>query len=139
MNKAILYMEEQIVSDPRPDVIHLSMKNKIKNKSWFTPTLDPFNATLFLENTEPNIKPFGRITIPTVHALKEIYTNIDQEMHIEDMDQFIAYNKLVTASESFRVAVRGRTRLHLGALPVVWVDFNKAIEMKGKLIVLTLK
>jgi len=47
------------------------------------------------------------------------------------MDQFIAYNKLVTQSETFRFALRGRTRLHLGALPVVSVDFNKAIETKG--------
>ena len=124
-------MESQIVTNPRPDVVHLTMRNKVRNKSIFTPTLDPFNASLFLENTEPNIKPFGHITIPSVHALKTTFTDIDQEMVIEDMEQFIAYNKLVTSAKEFRVAVRGRTRLHLGALPVVWVDFNKAILMNG--------
>jgi len=56
---------------------------------------------------------------------------VDQTLEILDMDKFIAYNTLVTQSETFRFALRGRTRLHLGALPVVSVDFNKAIETKG--------
>jgi Protein of unknown function (DUF3712) len=131
VNKAELSMEEQIVSDPRPDVIKLKMTNKVKNHSLFTPTLDAFNASLFLENTEPDIKPFGYITIPSVHALKVTYTNIEQDMQIANMEQFIAYNKLVTSAKEFRVAVRGRTKLHLGALPVVTVNFNKAILMNG--------
>lgn len=108
------------------------MKNKVINKSLFTPTLDSFNASLFLENTEPNIKPFGYITIPSVHALKVSFTEVEQDMVIVDKEQFIAYNKLVTSSKQFRVAVRGRTKLHLGALPVVTVDYNKAILMNGK-------
>src|ERR1700753_2287152 len=125
-------MESQIVTDPRPNVVHLKMVNRVTNKSIFTPTLDSFNASLFLENTEPNIKPFGYITIPSVHALKQVYTTVEQDMEIANMEQFIAYNKLVTSSKEFRVAVRGRTKLHLGALPVVTVDYNKAILMNGK-------
>jgi uncharacterized protein DUF3712 len=133
VNKSELYMEEQIVSNPRSDVVHIAMTNRVKNKSLFTPTLDSFNASLFLENTEPSIKPFGYIQIPSVHALKEVFTHVDQDMQIADMEQFIAYNKLVTSSKEFRVAVRGRTKLHLGALPVVTVDYNKAILQKGML------
>ena len=77
INQSELYIEEQIVSNPRPDLVHLKMKNKVRNKGMFTPTLDPFNASLFLENTEPNIKPFGYITISSVHALKVTFTDVD--------------------------------------------------------------
>jgi len=52
-------------------------------------------------------------------------------MQITDMEQFKAYNKLVTQSKSFRLGIRGKTRLHLGALPVVTVDYNKAINLTG--------
>jgi len=131
VNKSELLTVNQTVTNPRPDVVHIVMNNKVINKSLFTPTIDSFNASLFLENTEPDIKPFGYITIPSVHALKEVYTQVDQEMQIADMEQFIAYNKLVTSSKTFRVAVRGKTRLHLGALPVCTVHYNKAIEMNG--------
>jgi hypothetical protein len=131
VNRAELSMEEQIVTNPRPDIVHIKMRNKVINHSLFTPMLDKFNASLFLENTEPNIKPFAYIEIPAVHAIKLTYTDVEQEMPIADMDQFIAYNKLVVTSKEFRVAVRGRTKLHLGALPVVTVDFNKAILMNG--------
>jgi hypothetical protein len=136
VDKSELYMEEQIVTNPRPDVVHIKMKNRVVNKSLFTPTLDSFNASLFLEATEPNIKPFGYLTIASVHATKVSFTDIDQELQIADMEQFTLYNKLVTNSKQFRVAVRGRTKLHLGALPVVTVNFNKAILMNGKFLII---
>jgi Protein of unknown function (DUF3712) len=134
INDASLHLDVQIVSDPKPNTVKLHVVNTAESKSWFTPMLDAFNASLFLEATEPDIKPFGILEIPRLHATHTFLTVVDQVMEILDMDQFIAYNKLVTSSESFRFALRGRTKLHLGGLPVVGVDFNKAIETKGKLI-----
>jgi len=62
---------------------------------------------------------------------KELNTTVDQVMQIKDMDQFKAYNTLVSQNETFRVAMKGKTKLHLGALPVVEVVFSKIITMKG--------
>ena len=131
MNGAELFMTYQMVLDPTPNSVHLDMVNKAISHTIFTPTLDSFDADLFLEDTLPDYKAFGTITIPGMHVMKEINTTINQVMQIKDMAQFSAYNTLVSQSENFRVAMKGKTKLHLGALPVVTVDFSKVIKMKG--------
>src|ERR1700743_1828911 len=131
MNGAELSMTYQQVLDPTPNSVHLNMVNKAISHTIFTPTLDPFDADLFLESTLPDYKAFGTITIPGMHVMKEINTTIDQVMQIKDMAQFSAYNTLVSQSENFKVAMKGKTKLHLGALPVVSVVFSKVISMKG--------
>jgi Protein of unknown function (DUF3712) len=132
LDRATITVIEQIISDPTPSNIQLKMVTNSHNPSIFRPTLDEFKAALFLENTEPNIKPFGYIKIPKLHATKDATVVVSQPLEIVDMEQFIAYNKLVTQSETYRVAMRGRTNLHLGALPTVGVNFNKVVETKGK-------
>jgi hypothetical protein len=131
MNGAELFMTYQMVLDPTPNSVHLDMVNKAISHTIFTPTLDSFDADLFLEDTLPDYKAFGTITIPGMHVMKEINTTINQVMQIKDMAQFSAYNTLVSQSENFKVAMKGKTKLHLGALPVVTVDFSKVIKMKG--------
>jgi len=126
-----LRLDKQIVSNPTDTTVNLHVENTATSHSLFTPVLDGFNASLFLESTEPDIKPFGILRIPAMHATRTFQTVVDQELEILDREQFIAYNKIVTQSDKFRFAMRGRTKLHLGALPVVSVDFNKAIETKG--------
>lgn len=131
VNKAEMIVNDQIISEPTPDEVKLHIVSTVNSKSMFTPTLDAFEASLFLEDTEPNIKPFGKITIPSVHATKVSTTTVDQQMKILDQEQFKRYNTLVASAKNFRLGVRGRTKLHLGALPVVTVDFNKAVNMDG--------
>jgi hypothetical protein len=132
VNKSTLDITEQNVSDPKANSVHLQMTNVAKSSSSFHPELDEFQAALFLENTEPNIKPFGYITIPASKANAETTINVDQNMDIVDMDQFKAYNILVLQSEVFRVGVRGRTGLKLNGFRKFDVDYNKAVTMKGK-------
>jgi len=131
LDRATITVIEQIISEPAPNQVQLKMVTNSHNPSIFRPTLDEFKAALFLENTEPNIKPFGYIKIPKLHATKDATVVVSQPLEIVDMDQFIAYNKLVTQSDTYRVAMRGRTNLHLGALPTVGVNFNKVVETKG--------
>jgi hypothetical protein len=131
MNGAELFMISQEVLDPTPDSVHLNMTTKAVSHTIFTPTLDAFDADLFLESTLPDYKAFGTITIPGMHVTKELNTTVDQVMQIKDKDQFNVYNTLVSQAESFKVAMKGKTKLHLGALPVVEVVFSKVITMKG--------
>jgi hypothetical protein len=131
VNKSELFAVQQDILDPTPSSVFVKMQNKIINHSLFTPSLDGFTVDLFLENTLPNYKPFGRLNIPPAHVTKETNVTIEQTLEILDQDQFAAYNKLVTQSETYRVALRGKTKLHLGALPVVTVDYNKVLTTKG--------
>ena len=129
MNGAELFMTYQQVLDPTPNSVHLNMVNKAISHTIFTPTLDSFDADLFLESTLPDYKAFGTITIPGMHVMKEINTTIDQVMQIKDMVQFSAYNTLVSQSENFKVAMKGMNKLHLGSLQVFDVVFIKVISI----------
>lgn len=129
-----LDLKSQVVSNPRPGAVHINMVTTARNKNVFHPTLDEFKAALFLENTEPDIKPFGYITIPKLHAGSLETITIDQELEVIDPVQFGLYNIAVLNSETYRVAVRGKTNLHLGAFPVVSVNFNKVITSKGTIL-----
>ncbi|KAK0661144.1 hypothetical protein DIS24_g2791 [Lasiodiplodia hormozganensis] len=131
VNKADIEVTYQGISDPQPNSFHLVLNNEVTSTSSYHPTLSSFNASLFLEDTLPDIKPFGYITIPSVKSESEVQVDVEQDVEVADMDQFIAYNKLVITSEEFRLAVRGRPSVKLDGLPSFDVDYNKVITMKG--------
>lgn len=132
MNKATINVTYQGISDPTPDSFHLSFKSDVVSHSSYHSNVEAFNASLFLEDTEPNIQPFGYITIPQVHVESEFPVSVDQDVFITDMDQFIAYNKLVFNSNEFRLAIRGETNVDISGLPKYVVEYNKVVTMKGK-------
>lgn len=49
------------------------------------------------------------------------------------MDQVAAFAKQVLTQESIEVRMEGKTKLHLGALPVNSVNYNSSITFKGTL------
>jgi hypothetical protein len=132
LNKAVLEVAYQGVSHPTPGSFHLSLNTEVVSHSSHHPDLEAFNASLFLEATEPNITSFADITIPEVHVEAEFPVSVDQDVFITNMDQFIAYNKLVFNSDEFRLALRGKTAVKLSGLPKYDVDYNKVVTMKGK-------
>lgn len=86
-----------------------------------------------MEDSLPDIKPFGYITIPEVKSESVTQVDVEQDVQITDMDQFVAYNKLVINSEEFRLGLRGRPSVKLSGLPSFDVDYNKVVTMKGEL------
>jgi hypothetical protein len=131
INDAKLSMISQVATDPTPTTIRLKMITQSKSGSPFHPWLDEFQASLFLENTEPNIIPFGHITIPRVKADAVSQITVDQLVNIASEEQFAAYNKMVMQSKTYRVAIRGRTGLKEGSFPKTTINFNKVIESPG--------
>lgn len=131
VNSSTLEIQTQVVSDPTSSSVHLKLVSLAKSSSAFHPRLDAFQAGLFLEDTEPNIVPFLYMEIPSTKVEHETTITVDQTVTIANMDQFMAYNKLVMNSEEFRVGVRGRTGLHQPGLSTINVDYNKAVTMKG--------
>ena len=103
----------------------------LRSYSRYHPELDSFNASLFLEGTEPDIKPFAFVQVPKTKALPESPITIDQVVPIADLTQFTNYAKLVLASETYRLAIRGRPTLREGSYPAIKVDYNEVVTLKG--------
>jgi hypothetical protein len=135
INNAKLSLISQVATNPTPKSIQLQMITESKSSSPFHPWLDEFKAALFLENTEPNIVPFGYITIPRVKANAVQQITVNQVLEITDEDQFAAYNLLVMKGQNYRVAIRGRTGLKEGSFPKTTINFNKAVESQGTFII----
>ena len=131
VNASTLEIQAQNISDPTSSTVHLKLVSVARSDSSFHPTLDAFQAALFLEDTEPNIIPFGYVEIPKTNVEHETTITVDQTLNVTNMDQFIAYNKVVMNSDEFRIAIRGRTGLHQNGLSKINVDYNKVVTMKG--------
>lgn len=131
VNKSTLEVKSLTLTNPTQDSVHFEQDVILHSSSIFHPTLDGFPAALFLESTEPDIKPFAHLSLPAVHSTKATLININQTLKIIDVDQFSQFNTLVMNSETVRVALRGSTALHLGKLPSTVVQYNEVLELKG--------
>lgn len=132
LDKAEIEVTFQGISDPKPNSYRLVLNNTVTSGSSYHPTIFSFNGSLFLEDSLPDIKPFGYITIPEVKSESVTQVDVEQDVQITDMDQFVAYNKLVINSEEFRLGLRGRPSVKLSGLPSFDVDYNKVVTMKGE-------
>lgn len=131
LDKTGIEVSAQEISDPKPDSFHLVLKTTVTSDSSYHPTLSSFNVSLFLEDTKPDIKPFGYVTIPKVRSERVNPVDIDQDVQVTDMDQFIAYNKEVITNEDFRLALRGKPSVKLDGLPRFDANYNKVVTLKG--------
>jgi len=128
-----LSLLQQIITEPTPKSVHLHMVTISESNNTFHPTLSAFNASLFLEDTEPNIVPFAYIQVPEGPVLQKKTVIVDQQVDIANMDQFTKYTKMLLLSETYRVAIRGVVVVHEEAFPPAKVNFNKVITSPGKL------
>ena len=128
MNKSTLTVTALALSNPKPNSFHLYQKSTIGNPSSYHPRLDAFNASLSLHGG----KPYGIVTLPHVHATKEAYTIVDQDVAITDMEAFTAYSAAVLGSDQVKLDVKGRTALHEMRFPTTHVDYHKTATMAGE-------
>lgn len=120
-----------MLTDPTPTSVHLRQEEVLYSDSSRHPHLDAFNASLFLEDTMPNIEPFTYVRVPAVHSTGAVPILIDERVQVADLEQFTRYTKLVLGSEEYRLAIRGQTGLHLRRLPGTTVDYNEVVTLKG--------
>jgi len=131
VNKSTLDLQSMVLSNPTADSVTVTQNGILHNYTPFVPHLDAMNVSLFLEDTEPNIKPFAQLEMAAVTSGKTTPVSItNQTMHILDMDQFIRYTNLTMFSETFRLALRGHTKLTQGALHHE-VQYNEVLTLKG--------
>lgn len=133
IDKATVSVNYQAVTNPGPTMFDLQLNTTVESHSSHKATVKGFNASFFLLNTEPNIKPFIYAAFPQVQSNGVNLVNFtDSKVRVADMEQFIAYNKLVLNSETFSIGVRGNTQVVLSGLPHYSVAYNKVVTMKGE-------
>lgn len=106
----------------------------VHNTNIFTPTLDPFNATLYLVSANGTLFPdaLTTITIPAIHALDNSQVNItNTPITIADEAAVSEYCIAVLTQKNVTNRLVGRTNVHLGGLPVNTVDYNQDVTYAG--------
>ena len=134
LQRASLDLISEEVADPQADSVQLTLTTQANNPSPYHPKLDAFNVSLFLEDTLPDIKPFGYITIPSITAAKHVNITVSQRLNIVDMDQFNKYTLTTLQADTYRVALQGKTKLREMKFPATEVQFNKVITTQGTYI-----
>ncbi|CAL3968361.1 unnamed protein product, partial [Diplocarpon coronariae] len=119
VNKATLEFRDGSFTNPTSDSIRITQNATLHNPSTFRPTLDAFPAELYLvTNGTYGSAPMLTLPMPHIHARKYTNTSVDSVAQITNLDQVSAYAVTVMTSEYVETALVGRTKLHLGELPV---------------------
>jgi len=119
--------------DPSMNSITLTQNATLHSPSIYTPTLDPFNASLYLvTNGVFSAEPMTYIQMPSIHALHpESNDTLTQQVPIANITILTQYATEVLTNEFVTTALVGKTKLHEGALPVVTVNYNSSSTYKG--------
>lgn len=120
--------------NPTPESIVLTQNSILHSPSIYTPTFDPFNASLYLVvDGIYDVDPMMYIMLPSIHALhpQSNVTIEDQVLSISDLGELTKFATAVLTQENVTTALVGRTQLHEGKLPVNTITFNSSSTYKG--------
>ena len=132
INDSRLQIQSLMLSDPTPNSFHLEQTAVAGNSGNYHPRLDAFNASLSLDGSENDV-PYAYITLPAIHASKTTTIHVNQTVQITDLAAFNEYNAAILGSDSVKIRLKGRTKLHEMRFPTTTVDFDKVVTMKGQL------
>ncbi len=136
VNDSSLAFTELDFLNPTESSITLTQRGILYSPSIFTPTLDPFNASLYLvTNGVLAAEPMMYVPMPSIHAIHP-QGNVsieNQVIPIANLDRLTDFATAVLANEYVTTALSGSTNLHEGSLPVVNVNYNSQSTLKGKL------
>jgi len=119
---------------PTEDSITLTQKAIVHSPSIYTPTLDAFNASLYLvTNGTFATEPMMIVPMPSIHALHpQSNASVSNEvLPIANLDQVTEYAIQIMSQENVTTALVGKTKLHEGKLPVTTVNYNSTSTYKG--------
>lgn len=134
VDESSLEMTDIEFLDPTPDTVTLTQKAILHSPSIYTPTLDSFNASLWLvTNGTFASAPMSILTMPQIHALhpKSNASVIGQTVQILNLDQITDYATQVLSQKNVSTALTGRTNLHEGHLPTVNIKYNTTTTYAG--------
>ena len=131
VNAATLDVVSMALTNPTPNSFDLYQDSILHSASAFHPFIEGFNASLFLEDTEPNIVPMAYLQVPATQSAAALPLILNQTVQIANMDQFSKYANLVLTSKEYRLAIRGRPLLRQPGFAGTYVDFNQVLTLKG--------
>ncbi|KAL7275578.1 hypothetical protein RUND412_001476 [Rhizina undulata] len=132
INKTYLELHSLTIVNPSPESFTLSINSTISGVSGVAKHayLDPMVVLFFIENHDP-IQPFMSLPLPRIGGGDNIpVVAINHTTQIENELSFGEFATTLLASAVLRVAIRGRTELHLAAFKA-GVDYNEVITMNG--------
>jgi cytoskeletal protein RodZ len=119
---------------PTEQSITITQDAIVHSPSVYTPTLDPFNASLYLLTDGVYAsEPMMIVPMPSIHALHpQSNASIQNEvLQIANLDQVTDYAIQVMTQENITTALVGKTKLHEGKLPVTEVTYNSTSTYKA--------
>lgn len=134
VNDSTLHVVSESILNPAPDSFDLTLKSELETSAKYHPTLDAFEASLYLEDSDV---PFISFTTPALKADNGSQSDVQQRVQIENMAAFTKYTMVALGSDTYNVYLRGNGGLKQGSLPKTNVDYNQKIEMKGECVLLS--
>jgi len=120
--------------NPTSDSLVVTQEAILHSPSKYTPTLDAFDAGSYLiVNGTWAAEPMVFLPMPKLHALhpSSIAKIESKEVQINNLDRVTDYAIAVLTQEEVTNGLAGKTKLHLGKLPVVNVHYNTTTTYKG--------
>lgn len=131
VEKANLPIQAVRIMQPTPDSVVLSLTASLKIPKPFKVRLEPFTLVLFRPETKPNIIPYVNFDFAETWVKGNTTIEIvNQKVTIANRDEFKEFLKTAVESKTFKLAARGETTAHLGALKAK-VTLDKEVEMEG--------
>lgn len=119
------------IMQPTPDSVVLSLRASLKIPKPFKVRLEPFTLTLFRPETKPNIIPYVNFDFPETWVQGNTTIEIiNQKVAIANRDEFTEFLRAAVEGQIFKLAARGETTAHMGALKAK-VTLDKEVEMGG--------
>ena len=123
--------------NPTPNTITATQQGILNSPSKFTPTIDPFNVSIYLvyQNGTRAADPFTFIQMPSIHAThgnSTVGIN-NQVIQIPNNDRLTDYCTAVFTQQNVTNALVGSSILHEGDLPATNVHFNLQTTYNSKI------
>ncbi|KAK3498674.1 hypothetical protein B0T13DRAFT_273169 [Neurospora crassa] len=131
LDHAELILDSIVMTNSRAQNFTMSINTEIKSDGKVKATIEPFEGVMYLEDL-PEHKPFAKVHFPETTSSKSQIINITQFTMIDDLDAFTTFNTWLLHNETFRVTVKGDTKVHVkGIARAYGVTFKKTIDMPG--------
>jgi hypothetical protein len=134
VDKSSLEFTELQFLEPTPDSMLLTQHAILHNPSLFTPSLDGFTVSVHVvTNGTMAEDKIMTLEMPAIHATKPraIANFENQAVAIASLDELTTFSTQVLQQEEVTLGLTGKTKLHLGALPVTNVNYNEETTFKG--------
>jgi len=130
INDATLTVQGISLLNSQSGSASLAINSTIKTGSSTSATIDPFNASFYLED-KPGHTPFMFAQMPKIHSKKTSVVNLTQEITLTDEQAFADFTSWYLMNDTFRVTVDGWTHVHVSGVPKTKVHFQKTVNLTG--------